>query len=180
MNKYRGFCSQTGGAVISTEMCCATLLPTSTTTAYVGLPESVRIRNQLCAPYLYVPPGRGSSCSALFNQGGSGGSIDASGATVATGASGTNAAIPGQPVYIDAAVLVRTVAASETAALLGIQALNAATDVTNPDTRFAQYFPEQPPIPLSKICPERYPNPAPVRDRFCIPQGTFAPSVPPA
>lgn len=180
MNKYRGFCSQTGGAVISTEMCCATLLPTSTATAYLGLPESIRIRNQLCAPYVYVPPGRSSSCSTQYDQGGSVGSTAAISTTGVSITTVTNATIPGQPVYIDAAVLVRTVAASETTALLGIQALNAATDATNPDTRFAQYFPEQPPIPLSKICPERYPNPAPVRDRFCIPQGTFAPSVPTA
>jgi hypothetical protein len=78
---------------------------------------------------------------------------------------------------MEGAILVRTVAASETTALLGIQTLNAATDATNPDTRFAQYFPELPPAPISKICPERYPNPAPVRDRFCIPQATFASST---
>lgn len=171
MNRYRGFCSQLNG-VISTETCCGTLLPTSTNTTYSALPESVRIRNELCRPYVYVPPGRGSSCSSLYNNGGS------IGENGATSTNGTNAAIPGQPAYIDAPVLVRTVAASETTALLGIQTLNAARDTTNPDTRFAQYFPEQPPIPLSKICPERYPNPARVQDRFCIPQGTFAPSVP--
>ncbi len=176
MNRYRGFCSQLGGAVVSTETCCATLLPTSTTTAHSTLPESIRIRNELCRPYVYVPPERGSSCSAVFAGGDDVGGT--TGTMGATGASGTNAAIPGQPVYIDAAILVRTVAASETTALLAAQTLNAATDATNPDTRFAQYFPEQPPAPMSKICPERYPNPAPVRDRFCIPQGTFAPSVP--
>jgi hypothetical protein len=178
MNRYRGFCSQ-GGAIISSETCCATVIPTSTSSSYVSLPESIRIRNQLCTPYVYVPPGRGSSCSSLYN-GGAVGATGTAGTTGTTGAAGTNAAIPGQPVYIDAAILVRTVAASETTALLAAQTLNAATDATNPDTRFAQYFPEQPPAPMSKICPERYPNPARVRDRFCIPQGTFAPSVPPS
>jgi hypothetical protein len=172
MNKYRGFCSQFGEAVVSTEVCCATVIPTSRSV----LPESLRIRNQLCTPYVYIPPGRSSACTGSV---GSTGPMDPGimiGPTESP-VSTTNPIIPGQPVYMEGAILVRTVAASETTALLGIQTLNAATDATNPDTRFAQYFPELPPAPMSKICPERYPNPAPVRDRFCIPQATFASST---
>ena len=172
MNKYRGFCSQFGEAVVSTEVCCATMIPTSNTV----LPESLRIRNQLCTPYVYVPPGRSSACSSVYTDSSSS-SVSSMMNVVTMDLTPTNAMIPGQPVYMEGAILVRTVAASETTALLGIQTLNAATDATNPDTRFAQYFPELPPAPISKICPERYPNPAPVRDRFCIPQGTFASST---
>ncbi len=175
MNRYtstRTFCSQLQGPIVSTEQCCVTVLPSNKE----PLPESLRIRNQLCIPYVYVPPGRGSSCAPQFVSG-AGGSGGGMGSTGATGT--TNANLPGLPAYIDAPVMVRTVAASETTALLGAQVLNAARNAENPDTRFAQYFPEQPPFPIEKVCPERYPNPAPVRDRFCVPQGMFAPSVPP-
>jgi hypothetical protein len=58
--------------------------------------------------------------------------------------------------------------------------LNAASNAFNPDARFQQYFPEFVPAPLSVVCPERIPNPVTVRDRGCVPQGLFAPSVPPS
>lgn len=121
------------------------------------MPESLRIRAQLCTP-LYIRPGQSSGACIP------GGTEGAPSATAAT----TTAPVP-----------VRTKAASETTTLLGAQVLNAARDPDNPDRRFQQYFPETPPAPLSKICPERYPNPAPpTRDRFCVQATMFAPSVP--
>jgi hypothetical protein len=124
-----------------------------------AIPESMRVRSQLCASY--VRPGRSSAtCIPGGDEGGNPG-------TANIGAPGT-----------DAPVEVRTLSASEYLALQAAQTLNAASNATNPDARFQQYFPESIPAPLRVVCPERYPNPARLRDRFCVPQGVFASSVP--
>ena len=121
----------------------------------IAVPESVRARAQLCTPYVRI--GR-SSATCL-----PGGEESANVGNVGT---------PGT----DAPVEVRTVSASEYAALVATQVLNAASNAENPDARFQQYFPETMPAPLRVVCPERYPNPVAVRDRGCIPQGIFASS----
>jgi hypothetical protein len=69
---------------------------------------------------------------------------------------------------------VRARPASETTAFLGEQSLAQATNVTNPDTRFEQYFRPQPPL---LECPERIPNPV-VAPPCIAPPQVFEPSVP--
>jgi hypothetical protein len=151
--------------------CCST---SRTKYDYVPMTESIRARAALCIGY--VRPGLPSSdCTPFVSSGGATSTIN----TETTTSNGPvnllgSTQNPGQnPVQ------VRTRPASETTALAGIITLNAATDESNPDTRFSMYFPETPPPPLSKICPERIPNPAPpTRDRFCFQGSLFAPSVP--
>lgn len=77
-----------------------------------------------------------------------------------------------------APVAVRSRTAGEQTQLVGVQTLAAASNVADPERRFQQYFPESIPAPLSVVCPERIPNPVTVRDRGCVPQALFAPSVP--
>ncbi len=124
-----------------------------------SVPESIRIRSQLCTPYLR--PGKSSAtCIPGGEEGGN---------------PGSSAAIP---PGTDAPVEVRTRTAGEYIQLLGVQVLNASSNISDPDARFKQYFPESVPAPLSVVCPERIPNPVPVRDTVCVPQTLFAPSVP--
>jgi hypothetical protein len=124
-----------------------------------ALSESIRIRSQLCTPYLRL----GRSSATCIPGGEEGGNP------------GSSAAIP---PGTDAPVEVRTRSAGEYIQLLGAQVLNASSNISNPDARFKQYFPESIPAPLSVVCPERIPNPVPVRDTVCVPQTLFAPSVP--
>jgi hypothetical protein len=127
-----------------------------------AIPESIRIRSQLCT--LYVQPGKSSAtCIPGGEEGGN------------SGSSVSSTAIP---PGTDAPVEVRTRSAGEYIQLLGAQVLNASSNISNPDARFQQYFPESIPAPLSVVCPERIPNPVTVRDRGCVPQALFAPSVP--
>lgn len=163
--KYSRFCcsEQRLPTVIGSDRCCNPRPPPyldsegEIVEPRVAIPESVRVRSQVCIPY--VRPGRSSTLCAPGQE-----------ETPTPAEEGT----PGT----EAPVEVRTTAASEYTSLLGEQTLNAATNISNPDTRFQQYFPEQPPIPLEIICPERIPNPVTVRDRFCVPQGVFAASTP--
>ena len=141
---------------------------------YVPLPESIRARASLCSGY--IRPGSSVSVCSNYTFNGASGSENTS--TIST----TNPPVnllgsqqnPGQnPIFVG------TRPASETSALAGTITLAAATDISNPDTRFHMYFLPTPPPPLSKICPERIPNPAPPsRDRFCVQGSLFAPSVP--
>ncbi len=63
-------------------------------------------------------------------------------------------------------VPVRSVPASATTELLRTQTIQAATDPTNPATRFEQFFRPKPPQPP---CPERLPNNLPIPpDRPCV------------
>jgi hypothetical protein len=128
-----------------------------------AMPESIRLRQQVetCTPY--IRPGLPSSrCVPGGEEGGNPGT--------------SNVGSPGTYAPVE----VRTRTAGEYTTLLGTQALNAASNAFNPDARFQQYFPEFVPAPLSVVCPERIPNPVTVRDRGCVPQGLFAPSVPPS
>ncbi len=128
-----------------------------------AVPESVRLRTQLCTPY--VRPGYSSSkCIPGGSEGNT--TQTAQAQAQALGTPGTEAPVP-----------VRTFSAGEYVQLLGAQVLNAASNAANPDARFQQYFPETIPAPLSVVCPERVPNPATVRDRGCVAQTLFAPSV---
>jgi hypothetical protein len=106
-----------------------------------SVPESIRMRSQLCTPYLR--PGKSSS-------------ICIPGEDTET--------ITSIPPGTDAPVEVRTRSAGEYIQLLGAQVLNASSNISDPDARFKQYFPESIPAPLSVVCPERIPNPVPVRD----------------
>ncbi len=126
-----------------------------------AIPESVRSRTALCTPYI-APSRSSATCIPGGEEGGNPGTA--------------NVGTPGT----DAPVEVKTRSAGEYQSLLGIQVLSAANNpfTTDPDARFKQYFPPSIPAPLSVTCPERYDNPAPIRDRGCIPQGVFATSVP--
>jgi hypothetical protein len=138
---------------------------------YEPMLESTRVRKSLCVGY--IRPGPSSSdCRGVGGNGDGDGSGGGSGGGPVNLMGSTQN--PGQnPIQ------VRTRPASETTALVGAITLNAASNASNPDTRFSQYFPEIPPAPIGIICPERIPNPAPpTRDRFCVPQTLFAPSVP--
>jgi hypothetical protein len=141
-------------------MCCPTIEPcTSSCTTYT-IPESLRLRQQVDACPMYIRLG---SSSSLCVPGESTPGVEDQSA---------------QAVQGTAPVEVKTFSAGEYISLLGAQTLNAANNSFNPDTRFQQYFPETVPAPLSVTCPERVPNPVTVRDRGCIPQALFAPSVP--
>jgi hypothetical protein len=120
----------------------------STIAAHVTLPESIRQRQQLCAPYILTQPST-QPCWGQTNP-----------ERVRT--------------TLDAPVLVRTRPASETTAYLGELTLNQANSVINPDTRFEQYFRPLPP-PLE--CPERIPNPV-VAPPCLDPPQVFESSVP--
>jgi hypothetical protein len=87
---------------------------------------------------------------------------------------GGNLGTPGTAAPVE----VRSLSAGEYIQLVAAQTLNAASNASNPETRFQQYFPESVPAPLSVVCPERIPNPVTVRDRFCVPQAMFAASTP--
>jgi hypothetical protein len=127
-----------------------------------SVPESIRLRRQVDACPMYVRPGPASS---LCVPGGEEGETPQTQTTQTT---------PGTTAPVE----VKTFSAGEYLSLLGAQTLNAASNAFNPDRRFQQYFPETVPAPLSVVCPERIPNPVTVRDRGCIPQALFAPSVP--
>lgn len=133
-----------------------------------AIPESVRLRSQVeaCTPYIRLGPSS-SKCVPGGEEGDNPGTDPGPTNPSALSTPGTYAPIE-----------VRTRTAGEYVQLLGVQTLNAASNVFNPDTRFQQYFPETIPAPLSVVCPERIPNPVTVRDRGCIPQAMFAPSVP--
>ena len=120
----------------------------STIAAHVTLPESLRQRRQLCTPIVQTQP----STQPCWSQ--------TSPERVTT--------------TLDAPVLVGTRPASVTTALLGEQTLAQSSNVTNPDTRFEQYFRPQPHL---LECPERIPNPV-VAPPCVAPPQTFEPSVP--
>jgi hypothetical protein len=124
-----------------------------------AVPESIRLRRQVDTCPMYVRPGPASS---LCVPGGE------------EGTSSTSVGSPGTAAPVE----VKTFSAGEYVSLLGAQTLNAANNAFNPDRRFRQYFPETVPAPERVVCPERVPNPVTVRDRGCIPQALFAPSVP--
>jgi hypothetical protein len=159
LNKYPRLCCSDRQSLILAKphvaSCCGVGRSATIDNIHTSLPESIRVRAQLCSPY--VAPGYSSS-------------------KCIPGASDSAASITVSP-GTDAPVAVRTFSASEYTQLLGIQTLNAATNIANPDARFQQYFPETTPAPLSVVCPERVPNPATVRDRGCVAQSLFAPSV---
>lgn len=153
--KYSRFCCNDVAPIISTSTCCPTVIPRVDTRSET-IPESLRLRQQVDACPMYIRPGFPSSTC-----------IPGEGQSNAEGTPGTTAPVE-----------VKTFSAGEYISLLGAQTLNAASNSFNPDTRFQQYFPETVPAPLSVVCPERIPNPVTVRDRGCIPQAVFAPSVP--
>lgn len=130
----------------------------------VPLPESVRARVQLEACPMYIRPGISSS-KCLPGE-------DADSGTN----SGGNLGTPGTTAPVE----VRSMSAGEYIQLVAAQTLNAASNASNPERRFQQYFPESVPAPERIVCPERLPNrnPITVRDRFCVPQTLFAASTP--
>jgi hypothetical protein len=153
MNKYSRYCcSNVASPIVSTPYCKSPIVHPKNP----AVPESVRVRMTLCTPY--IRPGTSSlPCSSTADPG----------STVSTVAT------------TFAPVTVRTPAASETALLRATEVVNVSRLETNPDTRFAQFFPKQPPPPLSKICPERIPNNYPVPpDRPCVGYGRFQGSTP--
>jgi hypothetical protein len=112
---------------------------------------------------MYIRPGPASSkCVPGGEEGGNGGN----------GGQGTLGS-PGTAAPVE----VKTFSAGEYTSLIAAQTLNAASNAFNPDRRFQQYFPETVPAPERVVCPERIPNPVTVRDRGCVPQALFAPSV---
>ena len=119
-----------------------------------GIPESVRIESARCG--LYVVPCGNSSSPCLNN--------------------------PGERCLTTskAPVSNQTLPASEYVAQLRTQTIQAATDPTNPATRFEQYFRPLPPQPDDLVVgPERLPNKDPVRpDPPCVGFGRFAGSSP--
>lgn len=125
-----------------------------------AIPESIRLRAQIetCTPYIRLGP---SSTRCIPG-----------------GEEGGNPGVTTVPETSYAPVVVRTRTAGEQTQLVGTQTLAAASNVADPERRFQQYFPESIPAPLSVVCPERIPNPVTVRDRGCVPQALFAPSVP--
>lgn len=129
-----------------------------------SVPESIRARAQLCDPYINL--GR-SSRVCLPGDEEDRNVEGVLGDDNRNGRPGTNAPIE-----------VRTISSSEYVSLIAAQTLSAASNAADPDTRFAQYFPETILAPERVVCPERIPNPATVRDRGCVPQSLFAPSVP--
>ncbi len=130
-----------------------------------ALPESVRLRVQVDACPMYIRPGISSAnCLPGGEEGENGGGVG----------NGGNLGTPGTAAPVE----VRSLSAGEYIQLVAAQTLNAASNASNPETRFQQYFPESVPAPLSVVCPERIPNPVTVRDRFCVPQAMFAASTP--
>jgi hypothetical protein len=127
-----------------------------------SVPESIRLRRQVDTCPMYIRPGPASSlCVPGGEEGGNSGGVGTLGS-------------PGTAAPVE----VKTFSAGEYLSLLGAQTLNAASNAFNPDRRFQQYFPETVPAPERVVCPERIPNPVPVRDSGCVPQTLFAPSVP--
>ena len=160
LQKYSRFCCKdTAPIAVSTSTCCPTAAPRVDTRSET-VPESIRLRQQVDRCPMYIRPGPSSACVPNGTQN-------------TQGAQSTLGSTPGT-----APVEVKTFSAGEYMSLLGAQTLNAASNSFNPDTRFQQYFPETVAAPLRVVCPERIPNPVVVRDRGCIPQGIFAPSVP--
>jgi hypothetical protein len=152
--RYR-CCSENRLPVVTTTCCPPARVPDSVS----AMPESVRMQIERCTPYIRTGP---TSFPCVGGPGSSTGSV----------VIGTT----------DAPVQVRSVAASETTRLRGVEVLNQLQNIDNPDTRFQQYFPKQPIAPERVLCPERLPPSnaprGPAADRGCVPQNMFAPSVP--
>jgi hypothetical protein len=135
-------------------VCCAPAPIETPTRPYYeqgAIPESLRLRNRQC---LYTVP-CGTSINPCENN-------------------------PGRCLEPSAApVEVGTVAASTTTALRRDQTLYAASDPTNPNTRFESYFRPLPPQPVDLVVgPERLPNKDPITpDRPCVGTSRFGPSV---
>jgi hypothetical protein len=149
MNRYARYCCSNVTSPVVQAPYCKSPTIHPTTPA---VPESVRARMALCTPYI-----RTGSPSLPCS------STDP-GPTIST---------------TFAPVTVRTPAASETALLRATEVVNVSRLETNPDTRFAQFFPKEIPPPLSKICPERIPNNYPIpQDKPCVGYGRFQGSTP--
>lgn len=116
-----------------------------------AIPESCRVQMETC-PFYTVRVG--TSSSPCINNPGQSVKIP------------SNSVIP---------IPVQATSASQTTALLRTQAIEAASNPTDPATRFEQYFRPKPPQPP---CPERLPNKDPIRpDRPCVGTARFAGSV---
>jgi hypothetical protein len=172
LQKYSRVCCPEAAPVVSVPCPCPTKPLIDPTTGYVikpkeSVPESIRLRRQVDACPMFIRPGPSSSLCVPGGEEGEGqGQGQPTQNTLGIGTPGT------------APVEVKTFSAGEYMSLLGAQTLNAANNSFNPDTRFQQYFPETVPAPERVVCPERIPNPVTVRDRGCVPQALFAPSVP--
>jgi hypothetical protein len=167
LQKYSRFCCNDAAPIAApTSSCCPTAAPRVDTRSET-VPESIRLRRQVDTCPMYIRPGPSSSLCVPGGEEGSQGAQTQPQPQIQT--QGTPGAAP---------VEVKTFSAGEYMSLLGAQTLNAANNAFNPDTRFQQYFPETVPAPERIVCPERIPNPVVVRDRGCIPQAVFAPSVP--
>jgi hypothetical protein len=164
--KYSRQCCPEQAPVASTPLCpCPAINPLiDPITGHIikpneSVPESIRLRRQVDTCPVYIRPGPASS---LCVPGGEEGSTNIN-----------NNGSPGTAAPVE----VKTFSAGEYTSLIAAQVLNAASNAFNPDRRFQQYFPETVPAPERVVCPERIPNPVAVRDRGCIPQALFAPSV---
>jgi hypothetical protein len=143
--------------------CAIAVCHTRTPDVPAAIPESIRLRNRVeCLTYVRT----NSSLNTCQTTEGS--------TPKAPTTSNT------QPTYTNAPVTVRTTPASATAALKAVTTLQAATNPSNPDTRFEQYFRPRIAAPLAVVCPERIPNneptaPNPVRN--CVPNSRYQSSA---
>lgn len=151
--RYNACCPpKTGAALIGS---CCPLPPIAGGSARPGaIPESARLIAQRC-PEMWVTTNEPISCAN--GDAASSGTTRVQKIRVPT----TTGTLP--------IVQVGTTLASVTTQYKATQVLNNASDPYDPATRFAQYFPPQPPVPP---CPERIPNPAPP-DRPCVPNMRF-------
>jgi hypothetical protein len=116
-----------------------------------AIPESMRLASRQCEMYVGRKLASDSVCAASTNP-------------------GVHVIVTSQ--MSDYAVPTSIPRSSDRTALLREQSLQTSTDITNPETRFSQYFPARPPTPP---CPERLPNKDPPQPtRPCVGVGRFA------
>jgi hypothetical protein len=121
-----------------------------------AIPESARILQQQCST-LWVTTVLPTNC--IVGNG--------SGSTVEK----VKLAVPSNPGSAPVPVPVTNLSASLITQMKGSDVLLAASDPYNPATRFAQYFPPQPPgVPCPERLPSRDPKPS---TRDCVPVSRF-------